>query len=331
MNATQCWEAVSKRDGNLDGAFYFGVLTTGVYCRPSCGARRPRRENVRFYETPAAAERDGLRACLRCRPLDLELEGKKLEEVRAGLEAGDAVGDLAARAGWSASYLAKRFRAAFGCGPAAYRKAAKMRELKTQLRGGNNVTDAVYAAGLGSPSRAYENAAAALGMTPGEYLAGAAGMMVRWCSLETPVGEMIVGATGRGVCYAAFGGTLAELAAEFPKAEFVEEAGMREARKLAAMIAGGEGDLPLVVMGTEFQRRVWEYLRTVPRGQTRTYSEVAAGIGKPKAVRAVASACAANRIAVAIPCHRVVPAAGGAGQYRWGAERKKKLLESERG
>jgi AraC family transcriptional regulator, regulatory protein of adaptative response / methylated-DNA-[protein]-cysteine methyltransferase len=330
-NEAARWEAVMRKDASCDGQFFFGVLTTGVYCRPSCGARRPRRDNVRFYVTPEDAERDGLRACLRCRPLECAEEKAILERIREALQAGESVAALARQAGWSPAWLNRKFRQAYGSGPAAYRKAAKLHQFKAQLREGGNVTDAIYAAGLGSSSRAYENASAAIGMTPKQYRQGGVGLTLRWSIQQTSLGPLLVACTERGVCFAAFDAIAEDLAAEFPRAHLAETTRLPEAAQLAAFIETGAGDLPLAVQGTPFQRKVWDHLRTIPRGQTRTYSEVAAAIGAPKAVRAVATACASNRIAVAIPCHRVVTAAGGTGQYRWGAERKKSLLEKEAG
>jgi AraC family transcriptional regulator of adaptative response/methylated-DNA-[protein]-cysteine methyltransferase len=327
------WPAVQNRDRNLDGTFVYGVLTTGVYCRPSCGARTPLRRNVRFYPTPAEAERDGLRPCRRCRPK--EDVGAPMREVRAFLEthAGERVtlASLAELAHMSPFHLQRTFKREVGMSPRDYQEAFRMARLKTSLRESLGVADAVYEAGFGSSSRVYERADTKLGMTPGEYRTGGRGVEISYATFPTPLGDMLLGATDRGICFLQFGAGVEALRTEFPAASLREAAPQEQLREWAKRIAEFVGsDFPLALTGTPFQMKVWDFLRSIPRGETRTYAQVAAAIGRKSAVRAVAGACAANRVALLVPCHRVIRGDGAISGYRWGVERKRALLAAEK-
>jgi len=326
------WDAVRNRDRSFDGRFVFGVLTTGVYCRPSCGARTPLRKNVRFYPSPEDAEHDGLRACLRCRPK--EERGARTREVREYIEAHAderlTLQALAKLAGMSRFHFQRAFKAEVGLSPREYQEAFRMARLKKSLRDAPGIADAVYDAGFGSSSRVYERASTRLGMTPGEYRSGGRGVAISYAAFPTALGEILIGATDRGICYLQFGATVDDLRREFPSADLREAESGAQLREWGRRIWSFVGcDLPLALSGTPFQMKVWEYLAGIPRGETRTYAEVAAGIGRPQAVRAVAGACAANRVAVLVPCHRVIRGDGGIGGYRWGTDRKQTLLHSE--
>ena len=350
LNAEECWQAVLRRDRNRDGQFLFGVTTTGVFCRPSCAARRPRRKNVRFFRTAAEAESAGLRPCLRCRPLD-RAEDRRVaqirelcEYIRRNCDSGEALTlpVLSRQADLSTSRLRRMFRQIVGVTPRQYVEACRFEALKKGLRGGDQVTRAIYQAGFGSSSRVYEQAGSRLGMTPTEYRSGGSDVAISYALAETPVGRMIVAATDRGLCFVQFGESAGELVEslrrEYPAApiEQMHPGGSEQLElwvsALGRHLTGAEPhlELPLDVRASAFQLRVWNYLQAIPYGQTRSYSQVASAIGKPSAVRAVAGACAANRTAIAIPCHRVIRADGDLGGYRWGRERKRQLLERER-
>ncbi len=349
LNEDQCWQSVLRRDRGQDGRFFFGVLTTGVFCRPSCAARRPLRKNVRFFETVQQAEEQGLRACRRCRPLDRGEDGQVArirqlcDYIRRHSDSGDSLTleVLARQAELSPSRLRRLFREIVGVTPRQYVEACRFETLKEGLRDGEQVTRAIYDAGFGSSSRVYEQAGDRLGMTPSEYRAGGRGMSVSYVVEETPVGWVLVAATDRGLCGVQLGDSAAALAArleeEFPYAEIAPastDSDGQLARWMATLrrhLSGAEPhlDLPLDIRASAFQIKVWQYLQSIPYGETRSYSQVAEGIGKPKAVRAVASACAANQAALVIPCHRVIRANGELGGYRWGEERKRLLLERE--
>ncbi|HLH26294.1 MAG TPA: bifunctional DNA-binding transcriptional regulator/O6-methylguanine-DNA methyltransferase Ada [Chloroflexota bacterium] len=340
------WEAVRRRDPAADGHFLYAVDTTGVYCRPSCAARPARREHVTFHATPAAAERAGFRPCKRCRP-DLppraERDAALVAEACRTIEAAEEpprLADLAAQAGVSPHHFHRTFKRIAGVTPRAYAAAHRQRRVQDGLAAGAGVTDALYAAGFGSAGRFYATAPAMLGMTPSAYRRGGQGEAVWYAVDRCSLGYVLVAATERGVCAIMLGdepaALTADLAARFPHARLTEpDPGFAD--WVAAVVrfvddparAGGLG-LPLDVRGTAFQRRVWEALREIPAGQTASYADVAARLGSPRAVRAVAGACAANPLAVAIPCHRVVARDGGLAGYRWGVERKQRLLERER-
>jgi AraC family transcriptional regulator of adaptative response/methylated-DNA-[protein]-cysteine methyltransferase len=344
LSDKECWNAILARDRSFDGRFFFGVVTTGVYCRPSCPSRHPLRRNVRFFRLPAEAEQAGLRPCLRCRPLagppaQIQDLCRYLDEH---CDERPDLATLAAYAGLSRFHLQRTFKAAVGLTPRQYLEARRVGKLKKELRQAKDVTVAVYQAGFGSSSRVYERADTRLGMTPRQYRQGGAGIAITYATVESPVGLVMMGATDRGLCFVQFGETepqlLDALRREYPSAT-VEPmrhpvpAGFR--RWMAALTAYLVGtspalDLPLDIRATVFQMRVWDYLRSIPYGHVQSYGEVAAGIGKPSAVRAVARACAANRVALVIPCHRVIRGTGGAGGYRWGLERKQALLDRER-
>lgn len=335
------WAAVAGRDRGADGAFLFGVLTTGVYCRPGCASRTPRRENVRFFATADAAEGAGLRPCKRCAPRGgPSPQAAAVARACALIDAADeppSLGELADAAGMSPFHFHRVFKAATGLTPAAYARARRAERLRQALPAAPSVTDAIFAAGYGSASGAYDGGAP-LGMTPSAYRGGAAGERISFAVADSYLGPVLVAATGRGVCAIEFGegeGELrARLAARFHGAELAPGDAAFAAtvgRVVAFLEAPAAGlDLPLDIQGTAFQRRVWEALRRIPAGGTASYAEVAASVGQPGAARAVAQACAANRLAVAVPCHRVVRGDGAAGGYRWGAARKRALLERER-
>lgn len=334
------WQAVLARDATADGRFYYAVRTTGVYCRPSCPARRPRREHVAFFYTPEAAEEAGFRACRRCAPRAVRPDQQVVARVQALLEANDPPPVLAAlgrAVGLSPSHLQRVFRRATGLSPRQYAAARRAERLKAALRDGSSVTNATYDAGYGSSRALYDAAPAALGMPPRVYRDGGRGERIAYGIADSPVGRVLVAATERGVCAVHFGDdavVLEALRAEFPRATLVPDTRAVAAPTRAVLdhLAGqaAPADLVLDGRGTAFQQRVWAALRAIPMGQTRSYGEIAAAIGAPGAARAVARACATNPVALLVPCHRVVQAGGQPGGYRWGAARKRALLERER-
>jgi AraC family transcriptional regulator of adaptative response/methylated-DNA-[protein]-cysteine methyltransferase len=341
----RCWGAVVARDRDHDGKFVFAVSSTGVYCRPSCPARRPRRENVRFFSRPDQAEKAGFRACLRCRPRLLsgnphsDFAKAVCRYIEQHLDEAITLDRLGAAFEQSPFHLQRRFKAALGITPREYADSCRLRLLKHNLQAGDNVTRAMYDAGYGSSSRLYEKTASQLGMTPDNYRRGAVAAVIRYACADSPLGRMLIAATDRGVCSIQFGrsdGELIEgLKREFPFASRKQDAGGLQAwlSGLLEKMAGRElnAALPLDIRATAFQRRVWTYLQSIPFGATRSYQEVAKAIGQPTACRAVARACATNPVAIAIPCHRAVRSDGSSSGYRWGAERKRVLLEMERG
>jgi AraC family transcriptional regulator, regulatory protein of adaptative response / methylated-DNA-[protein]-cysteine methyltransferase len=335
------WQQVMARDARQDGRFVFAVRTTGIYCRPSCPSRRPRRDSVEFFPNPNEAERAGYRACLRCKPTEISSQAQYVTRARQLLDNAEGVvtlAQLSRQVGLSPFHLQRLFKRATGLSPREYQSARRMQQVKSQLRKGNDVTTALYDAGFGSSSRLYEKAPQHLGMTPGEYRRGGAGATITFAITPTPLGRLLVAATERGLCSVRFGENASELERnlrdEFHAAELHrDDSAMRKyIDPLLASIRGENTviDLPLDVRATAFQMKVWETLRQIPSGETRSYSEVAREIGSPAAVRAVARACASNPVALAVPCHRVVRSDGDLAGYRWGIERKKKLLERER-
>jgi AraC family transcriptional regulator of adaptative response/methylated-DNA-[protein]-cysteine methyltransferase len=337
------WRAILARDPASDGRFVFAVVTTGVYCRPSCPARRPLRRNVRCFADPAAAEAAGFRACLRCRPDEEQPDAaRRLAEaareiLERHLDERVTLARLAAATGVTPWHLQRTFKRVFGQSPQSYVNARRIERVKRALREEKDVTTAVFEAGFGAASQLYAQAGARLGMTPGAWRRGGRGARVRFATAASPLGRVLVAATERGVCAVLLGADDAEVEAalrrELPEAE-IERGGadLRSwVREVLRRVAGRppRRELPLDTPASELQRRVWEALGEIPRGETRTYGAVAAGIGRPRAARAVAAACAANRLAVVVPCHRVLPAAGGVGGYRWGAGRKSALLAAE--
>jgi AraC family transcriptional regulator of adaptative response/methylated-DNA-[protein]-cysteine methyltransferase len=337
------WNAVIARDAKHDGEFVFAVSTTGVFCRPSCAARRPRRENVQFFLTPERAEHAGYRACLRCKPKsfsgDAQADGVKAicRFIEQHLDEPVTLDRLGKEFHQSPFHLQRRFKAVLGITPREYADSCRLRLLKRNLHAGDSVTRAMYDAGYGSSSRLYERTASQLGMTPDKYRRGAIAASIRYTCAESPLGRMLIAATERGICSIQFARTDGELIEglkrEFPFAgRKSDDGGLKSwASALLKHMRGKDpvSSLPLDIRATVFQRRVWTYLQKIPFGATRSYSEVAKAIGRPTAARAVARACATNPVAVAIPCHRVVREDGSMGGYRWGIERKKTLLEME--
>jgi AraC family transcriptional regulator of adaptative response/methylated-DNA-[protein]-cysteine methyltransferase len=337
------YQAVRARDRRADGVFYYAVVTTGVYCRPSCGARLALPANVRFHRTPEEAEQAGFRACKRCRPRQpspAERDAGLVEKARALLESSESpvkLAELAAAAGLSPSHFHRLFKKQAGMTPQEYAAACRLHRFDEAVRDGSTVTAAIYEAGYSSSGRFYE-AGGALGMTPSQLRQGARGLRMRALVRPCSLGHVLVAATERGVCLIAFGdqaeGLERELGERFPEAR-VEPADGALERLASAVVAAADGagsaaDVPLDLLGTAFQQRVWRALRDIPRGTTTTYAELARRIGAPRAVRAVGTACGANPVAVLIPCHRVVRGDGGLGGYRWGLTRKKALLARER-
>ncbi len=338
------WAAVRARDRAADGTFFYSVRTTGVYCRPSCGARLANPGNVRFHLTCAAAEQAGFRACLRCKPGQPTLGQQQAAMVARACrlikdaDETPALAELAAAAGLSAFHLHRVFKAVTGLTPRNYAAGHRAGRVRNELKACGTVTEAIYDAGFGSGSRFYEKANGVLGMTPRAWRAGGAGTEIRFAVGECSLGSILVGMTAKGVCAILFGddpdALVRDLQDRFPRAGLF--GGDAEFERVVARVVGlveapGLGlDLPLDVRGTAFQHRVWQALRDIPAGATASYAEVARHIGCPAAVRAVAAACAANALAVAIPCHRVIRTDGALSGYRWGVERKQTLLARER-
>ena len=329
------------RDARQDGRFVFAVRTTGIYCRPSCPSRRPRRDSVEFFASPQQAERAGYRACLRCKPTQISAQAQTVTRAREILDDAEGnvtLAELSRRAGVSAFYLQRLFKRATGMSPREYQSARRMQQVKHGLRKGHDVTTALYDAGFGSPSRLYEKSAQQLGMTPATYRKGGSGTTVSYAIAATNLGQVLVAATERGLCAVRFGESASalerELREEFHAATIVrEDAAVKPYLEPLQAAVRGENfivDLPLDVRATMFQKRVWDALRRIPAGETRSYSDVAEEIGNRKAVRAVAQACATNPVAIAVPCHRVLRSDGELAGYRWGLNRKQKLLEQER-
>lgn len=329
-----------------EGILFYGVTTTGVFCRPSCPARKPLAKNVRFYRAVADAIADGMRPCLRCRPD--EIESANAARIRAACAYIDAHSDerlsleaLSRQAAMSRFHFQRMFKAVAGITPKRYQEAARLKALKAALKSSNDVTSAVYDAGFSSPSRVYANAGAALGMTPKQYRAHGEGVAITHATAETALGLLMIGATDRGLCFVQFGESAEELLqrlrAEYPRAQIQamtapSEEFIRWVVALRDHVAGIRIDLslPVDVRATAFQMRVWMYLQKIPYAQVQSYSEVAAGIGRPGAARAVAKACAGNPVALVIPCHRVIRGTGELGGYRWGLARKRVLIDTER-
>lgn len=337
------WAAVVERRQEADGTFVYSVITTGVYCRPSCSSRTARPEHVRFFEAPAQAESAGFRPCLRCRPDQSSPKERQvgvITELCRYIEASEqppTLEELARRAGWSRYHLQRKFKAITGLTPRGYAAAVRSEKVRRELRKGESVTEAIYQSGYNSSGRFYEASDQMLGMTPSRYRAGGADTDIHFAVGECSLGNILVARSAKGVCAIYLGDDPNALAHtledQFPAANLL--AGDRDFEQLVARVVGFVEapelglDLPLDIRGTAFQQRVWEVLRQIPAGQTLSYAEVAKRLGNPSAVRAVAGACAANRLAVVIPCHRVVRSDGSLSGYRWGVERKKMLLERE--
>jgi AraC family transcriptional regulator of adaptative response/methylated-DNA-[protein]-cysteine methyltransferase len=338
------WQSLAGRDRTADGQFFFSVKSTGVYCRPSCPARRPKPENVAFYASAAAAEAAGFRACKRCHPDRPELwrqNADVVSEMCRVIEASDEIPDLdalARKAGFSPFHFHRLFKSITGVTPRNYALAHRAKRLREGLTNGSSVTAAIYGAGYGSTSRFYENSNEVLGMKPMEYRSGGINTEIRFAVGDSSLGKVLVASTERGVCAIflddAVEPMVEELKRRFPKAKLI--GGDKDFEKLVAKVvafveAPKHGlDLPLDLQGTAFQQRVWNALREIPLGETRTYGDIAKKIGAPDAVRAVGTACGANHVSLAVPCHRVVGKTGALTGYRWGVERKKTLLEREK-
>jgi AraC family transcriptional regulator, regulatory protein of adaptative response / methylated-DNA-[protein]-cysteine methyltransferase len=338
------WQAVLAKDARVDGQFVFAVSSTGIYCRPSCPSRRPHRERVSFFQSPEGAELAGFRACRRCHPRDVRVVDPQIQmaqQVCRIIEENEGesitLAALSEQLGVSSFHLQRTFKSVMGITPRRYAETCRVNRFKQGVRKGDAITNAIYDAGFGSSSRLYERASAQLGMTPATYGKGGRGALINYAIVETPLGRLLVAATNKGVCSVKLGdsdeGLRADLLREFPAAKIQHDEKPLQS-SLKAIVEHLKSrtphiDLPLDIQATAFQRQVWEQLRAIPYGQTHSYSEVAKAIGHEKAVRAVARACATNPVALVIPCHRVIREDKSLGGYRWGLERKKRLLETE--
>jgi len=337
------WDAVLARDASQDGAFVFAVSSTGVYCRPSCPAKHPRRTNVSFFRRPEEAERAGYRACLRCRPRaiggnpQMQMVKAVCRYIEQHLDESVTLARLGSTFRQSPFHLQRTFKSVLGVTPREYADSCRINQLKQNLRAGHSVTRALYDAGYSSSSRLYERTASQLGMTPDKYRRGAIAAPIRYTCTDSPLGRMLVAATDKGICAIQFAGSDGELEQGL-KHEFPFALRRRDDQELRGwkddLLRQMQGQklnsaLPLDIQATAFQRRVWSYLQSIPFGATRSYQQVAKAIRHPAATRAVARACATNPVAVAIPCHRVVRSNGEMGGYRWGLDRKQALLKME--
>jgi AraC family transcriptional regulator of adaptative response/methylated-DNA-[protein]-cysteine methyltransferase len=339
------WKALAARDRAADGTFVYAVTSTGVYCRPSCPSRRPRADRVRFFDTTHEARQAGFRACKRCRPDTVGLGQPGIDAVRRvsaylATHADESVtlGHLARIASMSPHHLQRRFKALVGVSPREYQAAMRANRLRASLRAGSDVTSAIYEAGYGSPSRVYESAPTGKGMSLSNYRRHGAGMRIAYAIVPSTIGRVLIAATEHGVCAVKIGDNdaslIRDLKREYSAAEITADEQPRRdwVTAIADHLRGHDPslDLPIDVTATAFQWKVWRALQRIPAGETRAYAEVARSIGNPKAVRAVARACADNPVALVVPCHRVVPLRGGVGGYRWGAGRKEQLLKAEK-
>ena len=345
MNDEQQWQAVQQRDQSADGAFVYAVRSTGIYCRPTCPSRRPGRAQVVFFAGPDEAEQGGFRACRRCHPRESAMPAHPPEWVQQACRyieahAGEplTLAALSSELNVSAYHLQRTFKRALGVSPRQYAEAQRLARLKTSLKQTDSVTTALYDAGYGSSSRLYERAASQLGMTPRAYRRGGQDMDIRYTVVDCALGRLMVAATAKGICFVSLGDdddTLqAALRQDYPSAQVRHDAAQLGAwvRAIVAYVGGRETllALPLDVLATAFQWRVWRELQAIPYGATRSYSDIAAALGSPKAVRAVARACATNPVALVVPCHRAIRTDGSLAGYRWGIERKETLLRQER-
>jgi AraC family transcriptional regulator of adaptative response/methylated-DNA-[protein]-cysteine methyltransferase len=348
MTFTARWDAVLTRDRELDGSFVYAVRSTGVYCRPSCPSRRPRRDRVVFFDRGAEARAAGFRACRRCQPDEDAAGDPWIDKIRracaylTSVDGHPSLATLAERVGGSPYHLQRNFKRLVGVSPREYAEACRLNKVRRGLQRGGDVTTAMVDAGYGSSSRFYERAVPKLGMLPSAYRNGGPGATIGFTIVGSPLGRLLVAATARGICAVKLGDSDAalrsELGREFNAATILEDDASlgKWTRAILTYLndrsvkASRSMELPLDVRATAFQWQVWQALAAIPYGETRTYGDIAVAIGRPKAVRAVARACATNPVALAIPCHRVVPASGGEGGYRWGASRKRALLKHER-
>ncbi|NNC72305.1 MAG: bifunctional DNA-binding transcriptional regulator/O6-methylguanine-DNA methyltransferase Ada [Sphingomonadaceae bacterium] len=338
IDEEKAWSASMARDRSYDGRFVIGVLTTGIYCRPSCPARRPKRENVRFFNDNDAAEADGLRPCKRCKPDEVARDTEAIETAVRMIEAAEEapkLDRLAEAVGYSPFHFQRIFKRAMGVTPAAYARGVRAERAGRALNEEDSVTAAIYEAGYSGPARFYEDSGKRLGMTPSAWRKGGKGVTIRWTTAKTQFGILLVAATDRGICRLAFDSKPAILHETFPNAT-IERAGdaldeLAERAVAAVDNPARPHDLPLDVQGTAFQEAVWQQLTRIPPGETLSYAALAAKAGRPKAVRAAGTACGANPIAVLIPCHRAKRSDGSLGGYAWGLEMKEKLLAKEAG
>lgn len=339
--AARFWRATVARDSRADGAFVLAVRSTHIYCRPSCPARRPLRHNVTFFRTREEAERQGYRPCLRCRPNEIAapvvLVRRAVQVLADANEEITGLGALARTLNTTQAKLRRAFQQATGLQPRELVEALRLKRFKALIREGKSITEALYETGYGSSSRVYERSNAQLGMTPATYRKGGLGMKLGYTIAKSPLGKVLVAATERGVSAVYLGdsdgGLLGELQKEYPRAEIAPAADsiQRWVKEIVQRIEGQQPhiELPLDLQATAFQRRVWKELQRIPRGKTRTYSQVAQSLGQPKAVRAVARACASNPVSIVVPCHRVIREDGTLAGYRWGLSRKEQLLARE--
>jgi len=339
MNDEGRWQLVLARDFRADGKFVTAVKSTGIYCRPSCPARHPLRKNVTFYATPAEAGRAGFRPCRRCRPDEGNQQAEIIQRVcryiETHLDAPLTLEALSRQANLSPHHLQRSFKKFVGVSPRQYTEAQRVKQVKSKLKGNGTVTAALYEAGYQSSSRLYERNQ--LGMTPGDYRRGGNGMRIGYTIVSSPLGRMIVAATERGVCFVGFGDDdqflQGELSKDYPSAEIRRDKNFGQwVDAILNNLSGKQPhlDLPLDVRGTGFQQQVWNALKRIPYGQTKSYGEIAESLGKPNAARAVGRACATNHVSVVVPCHRAVGSSGSLTGYRWGVGRKEKLLAKER-
>ena len=341
------WQSVVNREVSQDGNFYYGVLTTGIYCSPSCAARTPLRKNVRFYTTQEDAQKDGLRSCKRCLPdIDYDTLNNLMHDICRYIEVHYqqklTLELLAEQAGMSAGHFQRTFKRAIGMSPKKYQEACRIKWFKSNLKSDKSITESIQESGYKSSSRIYEKLDTHIGMTPSSYRKGGVNELISYASEQTSLGRVMIGATDRGICFLQFDDSekklLEQLKLEYPKADHrpmpIESQPIFEQwiLLLNQFLTGQKGrlELPMDIRGTAFQCMVWEYLTTIPSGNLKSYADVAKGISKPKAVRAIASVCGSNKIAIAIPCHRVIRGDGGLGGFKWGLERKRTLIDLER-
>ena len=338
------WRAVETKNADFDGMFFFGVQTTGIFCRPSCSSKSPKRQNVTFFVTPVEAEKAGFRACLRCKPKNEYSPGASATLIQKAFEILQSdrteiltIDELRRQLGVSAGHLQKTFRAVLGLTPKEVTDMMRIENFKRNVRK-HDVTTALYDSGFGSSRSLYEKAGEKLGMTPATYKKGGKDMNIKYTIVDSPLGQLMVAATEKGICAVSFGDDARELRNELQNEFFAatienDDAVLKDA--VNTILKGMRGErtissLPLDIRGSAFQMRVWSELRKIPYGETRSYGEIAEELGNPKAVRAVARACATNPVALVNPCHRVIAADGKLSGYKWGIERKKVLLETEK-
>lgn len=336
INEEQAWTAFEGRDRSLDGAFFVAVSTTRIYCRPSCPARRPRRENVSFFGQEGDARAAGYRPCLRCRPDAVARDRAAVARAVSMIgeaESAPRLDQLASAVGYAPHHFQRLFTREMGVSPAAYARALRAKRAERSLEGSGTVTEAIYEAGYAAPSRFYQDAGERLGMTPSAWRNGGAGTTIRFAVVQSPLGPLLVAATEKGICRLTFDEDETALRRRFPQAEVVPDDGnmadLLNGVLQAVTTPAAMPELPLDVAGTAFQQAVWAELRKIPAGETRSYADIAAAVGQPGAVRAVGTANGSNPVAVLVPCHRVIRSDGSLGGYAGGLDRKRKLLDAE--